>query len=95
MTASIFSKSPLYWYQDNHAGRPYNYMGYALFVDLNGDGYLDYFNSMHGLRILNKDGTIANLDGRIEMALSIPSEDGKIALESIADRIIYEDHVDA
>ena len=70
-------------------------MGSALFVDLNGDGYLDYFNSMHGLRILNKDGTIDNLDGRIEMALSIPSEDGKIALESIADRIIYEDNVDA
>lgn len=31
----------------------------------------------------------------IEMALSIPSGDGKIALKSIADRIIYEDNVDA
>ena len=46
-------------------------------------------------RILNKDGTIDNLDGRIEMALSTPSGDGKIVLESIADRIIYEDNVDA
>jgi hypothetical protein len=46
-------------------------------------------------RILNKDGTIDNLDVRIEMTLSTPSGDGKIVLESIADRIIYKENVDA
>ena len=91
VTDSMFSQDPSYWYQPTHSGMPYVHGSSPLFIDLNGDGYLDYFNSLHGHKIENEDGT---LDGRMELALTAlsPEGDGELVLESIAERIIFEDN---
>jgi hypothetical protein len=64
-----------------------------VFIDLDGDGVLDYFNSMHGHRIVDESGSLNN---RMELALikPSPSDDNKQILESIAERIIFEDDPD-
>jgi len=91
VTDSMFSQDPSYWYQPTHSGMPYMHESSPLFIDLNGDGYLDYFNSLHGHKIENENGT---LNGRMELALTAlsPAGDGKLVLESIAERIIFEDN---
>jgi len=47
VTSNLFQKQDTYWYQSLHSGRPYNHWSSPVFVDLNDDGRLDYFNSMH------------------------------------------------
>lgn len=89
VTETMFSRDPSYWYQSKHSGMPYRHSSSPLFVDLNGDGYVDYFDAMHGHR-MNDDKT---LDGYMELALTAPSpnDESKIVLESIAERILFED----
>jgi len=88
ITHSMFSQDPSFWYQPGHSGMPYGHETSPLFVDLNGDGYLDYFNGMHIHFMVNEDDT---LDGRMEMALTLPTDNGTLTFESIGYRIICED----
>ncbi|GFH61265.1 hypothetical protein CTEN210_17741 [Chaetoceros tenuissimus] len=91
ITETVFSGSPSYWYQLDHSGSSYGHERAPLFRDIDGDGVLDYFNSMHGHTIVNSNGT---LDGRFEIALSRVLEDGTIQLQPIDNRIVIEDEVD-
>jgi hypothetical protein len=86
----MFSQDPSYWYQPIHSGMPYMHQNTPIFVDLDDDGTLDYFNSMHGHKIVDPSGSLNN---RMELALTKPSpnETGKQILESIAERIVFED----
>jgi len=90
VSISMFSQDPSYWYVPVHSGYPYLHHNTPTFVDIDDDGILDYFNSMHGHRIVNETGSLNN---RMELALtkSSPNEDGKQVLESIAERIVFED----
>jgi len=53
-----------YFYQWKHSGKPYPHEGSPLFVDINNDGILDYFNSMHAHNI-DQNGY-----NRMELALT-------------------------
>lgn len=90
VTSSMFSQDPSYWYLPIHSGMPYLHQNTPTFVDLDNDGILDYFNSMHGHRIVDPSGS---LNDRMELALTraSPNEDGRQVLESIAERIVFED----
>ena len=61
-------------------------------IDLNGDGVLDYFDSMHGHRIVDEGG---RLDNRMEIAIAEidSSDEGNIeySLNPFPGRIIIED----
>ena len=48
VTKYKFSSAPYYWQKWTHSGRPYLHHGAPVFVDLNGDGVMDFFASMHG-----------------------------------------------
>jgi hypothetical protein len=76
-----------YYQRWGHSGRPYSYEGAPLFVDINGDGILDYFNSMHGHPLDPEDGC----KGRMELAESVPYdfEDGVIPPTEYSDPTIY------
>ncbi|GFH53370.1 hypothetical protein CTEN210_09846 [Chaetoceros tenuissimus] len=92
VTDSMFSSNPD-WYSFGHSGMPYPHQSAPLFVDLNGDGILDYFNSMHGHKFdreKDKDGIIKS--DRMELAISVSSESASSTqiLQSVAERIIFE-----
>lgn len=89
-TQAMFSGDPTYWYSPVHSGFAYKQESSPLYVDIDNDGWLDYFNSLHGHKIVNEN---SDLNGRMELALTKPSptQDGKQTLASIADRIIFED----
>lgn len=60
-----------------------------LFVDLDGDNVLDYFNSLHGHRIVNETGSLNN---RMELAFT-RNDDGSSGqyLDPFPGLIIIED----
>eukprot|EP00559_Dactyliosolen_fragilissimus_P002086 CAMPEP_0184871804 /NCGR_PEP_ID=MMETSP0580-20130426/40926_1 /TAXON_ID=1118495 /ORGANISM="Dactyliosolen fragilissimus" /LENGTH=612 /DNA_ID=CAMNT_0027374515 /DNA_START=44 /DNA_END=1879 /DNA_ORIENTATION=- len=89
-----FRKNDSYWYKWKHSGKPYANEGAPLFVDLNDDGILDYFNSMHGHGLLKGE----KYADRMELAVSLPiensnNEDNGIStrLQEVSHRIITED----
>ena len=92
VTDSMFSSDKDYWYSFGHSGMPYPHQSAPLFVDLNGDGILDYFNSMHGHKFdkeKDKDGIIKA--DRMELAISVTSESAtSTVLHSVSERIIFE-----
>jgi len=90
VTSTMFSKDPTYWNQPNHSGMPYFHENPPVFVDLNGDNVPDYFNTLHGHKIPND---IEYLDNRMELALTMKSQsnDGMQYLDSISERIIFND----
>ena len=47
VTKYKFLPQDKYWYQWKHSGKPYEHEGGPLLVDLNNDGILDFFSSMH------------------------------------------------
>ena len=65
VTPDLFRHDAAYWYSPTHAGHPYMHESSPMFVDLNGDGIPDYFNSLHGHRIESSDGEIVD---RFEVA---------------------------
>lgn len=69
---------------------PYMHESAPLFVDLDGDNVLDYFNSLHGHRIVDEAG---RLDNRMELALTVDANDGSGGqyLDPVPGRIIIED----
>jgi hypothetical protein len=87
-TSTLFSTNSNYWKQWNHSGMPYPHEGAPLFVDINGDNVLDYFNSMHG-HPMNK------FSNRMELGLSLPrrssTESYTYTLHEISERIINTD----
>jgi len=99
VTSTLFQKEDTYWHQWLHSGRPYLHWGTPVFVDLNDDGILDYFNSMHAHYYSVKDG----FNKRMELGESVPNsftKDGipPIANESalqrlrpVSERIIIDD----
>lgn len=48
VTPFKFPADDSYWHQWRHSGRPYSHEGSPLLVDLNDDGVLDFFSTMHG-----------------------------------------------
>ena len=56
-----------YFHQWTHSGRPYSNEGAPLFVDINGDNKLDFFNSMHA-HGLSSEG----YKDRFELGESVP-----------------------
>lgn len=66
ITDFMFPRTDKYWYQWKHSGMPYQHQISPLFTDLNGDGVLDYFNSMHGHK-MDEHGY-----NRMELAESVP-----------------------
>jgi hypothetical protein len=90
-TDVALSKSKNYWSQWNHSGRPYFHDRAPLFLDIDGDQILDYFNPMHGHPIDN----IYNIQTRLELALSEQStaERGAYSLRQISRRIIIEEGI--
>jgi len=99
VTSVFFPKQDPYWYEWGHSGKPYNHEGTPIFVDLNNDGRLDYFNSMHS----HKYNTNI-FSGRMELGESVPNnftEDGIRPIEnesnlqrlrSVSERIIIRDN---
>lgn len=97
VTSELFPKNENYWYKWTHSGRPYTHEGAPLFVDLNNDGRLDYFSSMHG-------HPLNTFEERMELGESVPTnftKDGIInqsnstmqRLRPISERIIIEDPI--
>jgi hypothetical protein len=87
-TNIVFSTSKNYWKSWMHSGRPYFHDGAPLFVDIDGDQILDYFNPMHG-------HPFGNIETRMELALSEESMTTKDinSLTQISRRIIIEEDV--
>ena len=88
VTKHKFSSAPNYWQQWTHSGQPYIHYGAPTFVDLNGDGLMDYFVSMH--------------DAKYELGLSTKTNEGGInpitdeaAIHPITERIILTDTTDS
>jgi hypothetical protein len=77
-----------------HSGMPYKYYGPPVFVDLNGDNVLDYFNPMHGHPLNKEEG----YDNRMELALgkhsiSSTSSDTKMfKLQPLLNKVIFTDN---
>lgn len=74
-----------FWYSWKHSGKPYTHFTSPLVVDINDDGLLDYFSSMHG-------GSQHEVN-RMELALGRKTEDSKqtLYMSSLRDRIILDD----
>jgi len=87
-TEMAFSTSSDYWNQWLHSGKPYFHEGAPLFVDINKDNVLDYFNTMHG-----HDSETAD---RMELGISKLSStlDDTYSFEKASARIINTDEVD-
>ena len=88
VTALKLPKADSYWHQWFHSGRPYMHEGYQLLVDINHDGVLDYFNSMHA-HVLNKS---TGYEGRMELGESIPFDstvDGLAIQEEQGEGLVY------
>jgi len=87
ITQSMFSGdlNSDFWYSWKHSGKPYTHFTSPIVVDINDDGLVDYFSSMHG-------GSQYEVN-RMELALGRKSGDGKetLYLSSLRDRIILED----
>ena len=81
-TSTVFSTNSNYWNQWKHSGKPYFHEGAPTFIDIDGDGVLDYFNSMHGHRGMFHE--------RMELGLGTPIPE-EYSLRSISDRIINTD----
>ena len=88
-TDAVLFDSRSYFDQWTHSGKPYFHEGAPLFVDINGDSILDYFNSMHG-----HPGE--DTYKRMELALSKSSSISlnTLTLMEVSDRIIFEDSND-
>ena len=78
VTKNKFSTAPYYWQQWTHSGRPYVHYGAPVFVDLNRDGVMDYFVSMH--------------QDQYELGLSTKTDEGGI--NPVTERIILTDTTD-
>lgn len=83
-TDSAFQKEGDYWYSPKHSGFPYDHENVPVFVDLNGDGRLDLFNSMHG-HLIDEKGY-----HRMELAENQESNDF-ISLHQVSHRININD----
>ena len=86
ITSSVFSEATSFnkWF---HSGFPYKYYGPPIFVDLDGDGVLDYFNPMHGHDI-NVDG----YNNRMELARGVIEVQGdNPKYKPLLDRVIITD----
>ncbi len=88
-TDKVFSQSANYWSLWKHSGKPYFHEGAPLFVDIDGDGILDYVNSMHG-------HPIEHIGTRMELGLSTesPLDKNTFSLRAVSNRIIVEDDVE-
>ena len=89
-TQSIFSRNETFWNQWLHSGKPYFHSGLPVFTDISGNGWLDFFNPMHG------DNKLVNsFEQRFELGLANIDKDvsGNInyELQPITDRIICDD----
>ena len=74
-TSVKFSSAPYYWKVWTRSGRPYLHDGAPVFVDLNGDGVMDFFASKHG--------------HKYELGMSTKPHGG--AIDPISQRIIVTD----
>lgn len=85
-TEVLFSTSKTYWDQWNHSGRPYFHEGAPVFIDIDNDGVLDYFNSMHG----HKSNTFKN---RMELGIgvSVNGTKDEFSFSMESQRIILND----
>ncbi len=89
LSESSSSTSSKFFYSWKHSGRPYFHEGSPLFVDINGDSILDYFNSMHGHPIENDIGS------RMELAISeVSTQNSVYSFTQVSDRIIIDDFDD-
>jgi len=97
VTSVFFPKQDPYWYEWKHSGKPYCHEGAPLFVDLNNDGRLDYFNAMHAHKYSTN-----SFSGRMELGESvlnnftkddvIENESNLQRLRSVSERIIIDDN---
>ena len=79
-------KLPKSWFKWLHSGKPYTNENAPLFVDLNGDGILDVFNSMHG-HTPDKNGY-----DRMELGESVVQDlKIKMRFKSVSSRIYITD----
>jgi len=85
VTSSAFPKWDTYWYELKHSGRPYSHEGAPLFVDIDNDGRLDYFNSMHG------HPTQSAQDHGMELGTSVNRSDIFPRFRHVSERIVMED----
>merc|ERR1719162_1263949 len=92
-------KSDPYWHSWKHSGYPYSNWGTPLFVDINNDGVLDMFNSMHG-HPMDKDrwnrmelgeSVLYNFTGDGVVPSADASDPNIMRFRSISDRIIITD----
>jgi hypothetical protein len=89
-TASIVSKNETYWNQWFHSGNPNFHAGSPVFVDIDGDNKLDYFNSMH---ITPRLSSVSSVEGGFELGIAAVSHntEARYSLEFYSDRIICID----
>ncbi len=87
VTSSIVSKNETYWNQWLRSGKPFFHAGSPVFVDIDGDNKLDYFNSMHGVPIRH------SFESGLELGIATANTDSEheYSLEFYTDRIICMD----